>query len=768
MKTTRFMEAMFSNTDEDAAKQVDNDIKKAQAKGEVEDPVNNLKYENAGDGNVAITDKKNGEVTLAKKADDAEDTYDLIAVPDGELERFLHPSVNGYVRPGRQLGAPDERVKDHYCPECDDEDEDDEENEKEFSVYTDNDVVRRIFSDQEFCERIFSEVLETGEETNIGDLKVENLDEEDALRVTNTSSGDSAVVKYDGDELVVDEKATTKEFGDDVDNMMENDFMPLHIVGADPVNHILIDAPVYDHLAAKELVRRLEEDGIENVRIFEDFSDARDYAIELLNGLGVKSSDDVEEPKQVEYSKFGDVYATRYYSDSTWTEVRMFTEDMDGIAGVRETVVDAVENGDQVETDSEVVTPIDATTAVIADKESDEYTKATVTDDDVKLEEIDKDEAEDLTKNLVSEDEVDDDDEDDEDEDDEEEEKTYSDITETRFFSEGELMTDYMVRLYSEDSDQDAIEDAIENGDQVETDDEIITPIDAKTAVVEDKDKDEYTKVTILDDDIMNLHPIDEDEAEELTKDLVTDGNEEDEDEEDDEDEEEKKFSEIYTNDAETRFFSEDEPMTDYMIRLYSEDSDQNVIEDAIANGDQIETDDEIITPIDAKTAVVEDKEKDEFTKATIVSDGEIDVKPIDEDEAKELTSDLKVEDSDKDEDKEKNFSYTLNKFFAEALNPEQQDPSALPNGQAPEENQNAENNKPSVEEVEDKAVAAVQSIKAAAEEAAATIMDAKAAPAPETEPNLQEAQFSDMQFLGEKTFGDTADKTFISWLEYK
>jgi hypothetical protein len=320
-----------------------------------------------------------------------------------------------------------------------------------------------------------------------------------------------------------------------------------------------------------------------------------------------------------------------------------------------------------------------------------------------------------------------------------------------------------MERLFSEESDQNVIEDAIANGDEIENEKEIITPVDAKTAVVEDKENGEFTKATIDSDEELEVHPISEKEAKELTDNLEVEDTDEDEDEED-----EKKFSEgeIYTNEAETRFFSEHEDMTSYMERLFSEESDQNVIEDAIANGDEIENEKEIITPIDAKTAVVEDKENGEFTKATIDNDEELEVHPISEEEAKELTDNLEVEDTDKDEEDdkkdEKKFSNTLEKFFADALAPQQ------PMAQGPVQNaqpvQPVDPNAqpapaPSVEEVEDKAVAAVQSIKAAAEEAAATIMDAKAAPAPNAEPDLQEAQFSEKNFCGD----DASD--LVSWL---
>ena len=110
MKKTRFMEVMFSNTDEELAKQVDNDIKSAKENGVVD--TEEVEYRNVGDGNVAITDKENGEVTLAQEAADEADTYDLVAVPDGQLEKFVHPSADG-VHPGNQVGAPDEKVENH-------------------------------------------------------------------------------------------------------------------------------------------------------------------------------------------------------------------------------------------------------------------------------------------------------------------------------------------------------------------------------------------------------------------------------------------------------------------------------------------------------------------------------------------------------------------------------------------------------------------------------------------------------------------------------
>jgi hypothetical protein len=209
------------------------------------------------------------------------------------------------------------------------------------------------------------------------------------------------------------------------------------------------------------------------------------------------------------------------------------------------------------------------------------------------------------------------------------------------------------------------------------------------------------------------------------------------------------------------------------MVRLYSEDSDQDLLEEAIENGKQIENDTEIITPVSHNTAVVEDKESGEFTKAEIKNDNEIEVKPIEEDEADELTKDLKVEDNEEDEDKkdekeeeQKEYS-TLDRFFAETVAAAQPVVPAQPVAQAPVAPAEAPVEQPapapSVEEVEDKAMAAVASIKAAAEEASAQIMEAKAAPAPAAEPEIQEAQFS------EKTFSQTnQNDTLVSWLQFK
>ena len=894
MKKTRFMEVMFSNTDEELAKQVDNDIKSAKENGVVD--TEEVEYRNVGDGNVAITDKENGEVTLAQEAADEADTYDLVAVPDGQLEKFVHPSADG-VHPGNQVGAPDEKVENHVNggvinPEAEDgglnpeagnerlvEDlakqgpcMDGDCDEKEFSVFTDNQAVLRIFSDQEYCERLFSEVIESEETAKVGDLKIEKLpDEDNTVVVTNETTGDQAKVTMDDDEMEVE------ELDRNVETRNYSDFMPLFVVGVQPFDHIIVDAQEYSEESAEELKAQLEEDGVQSVEIFDNQEDARTYAIQLLNSLGANPAcgqGEVEEPvEEREYSEYvgAPVFTTRYYSDDNEMMCRMFSEASAGIAHTQDLVEEAIHSGDPVEFDGGVITPIDAQNAIISDVNGD-HTLASVQGVDMQLEKMDAEDAQavlggedlievesdndddfegeeereysdiysneaetkffsesepmtaymerlfseeadqdDVEKALESDDVVEteneiitpisddvaviedktngefskaiiDDEEDTmdvtpltedeagalmdeaDDDDDDEGQKEYSDIysdeAETKFFSEDEPMTEFMVRLFSEEDgeSQCPIEAAIESGEQIETEGEIITPISDDTAVVEDKGNGEFTKVVAVDDETMNVHPLSDDEAENLIG-----------------DEDEREFSDVYTNEAETKFFSEHEPMTAYMERLFSEEADQDDVEKALESGDTVETDDEVITPISDTVAVIEDKnEEGEYTKAIIDEDGDtMDVTPLTEDEAETL-----IEEAEKADEHEKKFS-TLDKFFAEAVVPATApvaapvqapvaaDPNAVvadPNAQVAPVDPNAQvvdpNAAPSVENIEDKALAAVESIKAAAAEASAQIMEAKAAPAPDAEPEIVEAQFS------EKTFSE--NDTLVSWLSNK
>lgn len=121
-----------------------------------------------------------------------------------------------------------------------------------------------------------------------------------------------------------------------------------------------------------------------------------------------------------------------------------------------------------------------------------------------------------------------------------------------------------MIRLFSEEADSAEIESAIQTGEQVETDKEIITPIDSKTAVIQDKENGEFTKAE-MDEEVLDVNPISEAEADNLTNSIAV--------EDKVENHEEKEFSEdIYCNEAETKFFSEGEEFTEYMVRLFSEE----------------------------------------------------------------------------------------------------------------------------------------------------------------------------------------------------
>lgn len=777
MKNTRFMEVLFSaveDKDEELAKQVAKDIEDAKANGSVD--TEEVKYENIGDGKVSVTDKGNGEVTIVEKANDEDDTYDMYPAEQSEqIEGYLHPEGDG-VTPGNQVGAADEEVESHMDgssviapnlpdgglnPEAGHEEsvevvaqEGPEAcEEKEFSVSTDNSVVLRIFSDQEFCERLFSEVIESEETTKVGDLKVEKINDDEVI-VTSESTGDQASVKFDGDEMEVTE-LESKNFSE------EEQFDPLFVVGVDPINHVIVDAPEYDEESAQELVQSLMEKGVSGVQIFDNPEDAREYAIELLNNLGVESDDQIEEPEQAEFSDHT-IYLTSFYSNNTDFMCRLFSETIDSVSATQDAIEDAISNGDEIETDTEIITPIDSKTAVIEDKDKEEFTKVSLEGEEMELEKINEDQAEELTDHImVSEEEQDED---------EEDEKDFSDVycddEETKFFSENEEFTEYMVRLFSEEADSAEIESAIQTGEQVETDKEIITPIDSKTAVIEDKENGEFTKAE-MDDEVLDVNPISEAEADNLTNSISV------EEKVENHEEDEKDFSEqVYCNEAETKFFSENEEMTEYMIRLFSEEDGHCPVEKAIETGKKVETDKEIITPISATEAIVEDKENGEFTKATM-DDNEIECHPLSEEEADKLED--KAIDK-KEETKEFSDNPILNKFFSDIVgavpvpagevDPNTPviplaDPNAVPaepeapvqeGAPAPMSNGN------SVEAIEDKALQAVQSIQAVAEEAAQQIMEAKQAPAQVQEQDLQEAQFS------EKKFSDKND-TLVSWL---
>jgi len=744
MANTRFMERMFAATEkaeENVLQMVFSDIQKAK-EGEAVD-TDELKYEKVGDNQIMVTDKGNNETTIAEISEDGNvDLYN----PESEMnadapqmDGFLHPEVEDEVIPGNQTNPVDtveehleegvispnlecggknpeagcektveehaEEGKEAECAEgeCPEEKEDEQ---KEFSVYSDNTVVQKIFSQQEYCEMLFSEIIaeETEDVAKVGNLKIKKVDG-DTLIVSDTKSGDQAKVLLTDEEMEVEELGS-KNFSEEGEQPVESNeqLEPLHVVGVDAGNHQLVDTSVFDEEAANDIATRLSEAGVDAVEIFEDEAAARDYAAELLGNLGVESEENIEEPTEATFSDVDGfecgVYVTKYYSNNTRFMDRLFSETSQGIETSQAKIEDALENGDEIETEEEIVTPISATEAVVESKDNGEYTKVTIDDDNMKLDALTEDEANDLMDDIaVSEEEVD-------------EDEQVEDVVED-----------------AEDTAEQAEEDAIEQED------------------------------------------------------------------------EEKDFSDIYTNEAETKFFSENESMTQYMIRLFSDKEDEKLIEQSIESGNQIDNDDIKITPVDAETAIVEDKTNDgELTKA-VLTEEEIELSPISEEEAKELKEDTtseeekKVEEvdlekeaekpaeekKDEEEKEEKKFSNTvLDKWFAEAVVPaagihaQPVAPQEVPtmefvideNGNpiAPAGQEAAQQEEmPSVEAIEDKAIAAVQQIQAAAAEAEAAILNAKAAPVEGQEGDLQEATFSEKENIEEKAF--SGNDVLVSWL---
>lgn len=769
MNTTRLMDRLFSATEKSESGVLDmmeRDFSEVLQNGTLE--TDELIMKAYSDGSIEITDKETGEKTLAEPNQDEEGNtiYDLSPVeePTEQLEGELHPEVNamGGVNRGKQTGTPDERVKDHMtieqqvkegvnprageepafkeigegdvCPECGKNPCDCDE-EKEFSITSGNEVIQRIYSDVEFCVRVFSEVIESEETAKVGDLKVEKLpDEENAVVVTSESTGDQAKVELRDGEMEVTElesKALSRSFSEEgeeegaMEYSDENDqYLPYFIVGVEPINHIIASTYAYDEESAYEIARRLTEDGLQGVEILEDEDAARDYADQLLSDLDATEVE--EEAEEAMYSDMEEsvIYLNRYFTDTTYFMDRCFSETLDGVSDMQDALEDVINNQEEVKEGDTTVTPVDEKTAVIS--EGDEFTKVTLEGEDkMCLENISEEEYEDLTDNSSE----------------TEDQKVYSNQAETKFFSENEYLTTYMQRLFSEEASEKDIEEAIEKQETKEVEnDTTIIPVSETEAIVKDEsgDEPEYS-IAVLDDETVEINPIDADEAEDMI--------------------EEKEYSGIYCDEDETRFFSENECLTDYMQRLFTDASDSAEIEKAIEEDKVIENDTEKITPIDEETAIIEDKENGEFTKATM-DEEKLDVEPIDEEEAMEMI----------EEKEEKSFTYVkdpmLDKFFTDALGPkENEQPQVVQavvdpkTGQLVPYNPEEEAGNPqlSVEAIEDKALAAIQSIQAAVNEGEAQILNAKAAPAENQEQNLQEAQFSE---------SETSQDTLLSWLE--
>ena len=644
---TRLMQVLFSAVekgDEKLTDMVGEDIRAAVKEGKAEDNLNDLSYEHKGDGVVAITDKKTGEVTMAERdPEGTEDEFNLWT-PDDELEGYVHPERDG-VTPGNQEGVPMDDASDHIAG-GDISDQTtvlphDEEAIREFSEA--NSAFQKIFSNSVLVESLFSEVVDADETATVGDLVFQKVPGEEALIVTDKSTGNQVKVSMDDENLNVVE-LESRNFGSDCyDGQCEagdsypEDTVGFWVVGLDAENHQLVESQEATEEAANAAADRFEEVGFTGVEIFDDMGEAADYARGLLEHLG---ADEIEEETEEREFSDGMPYLARTFSTSHSNLMyRMFSEaveDADACCEDEETIKDALRDGEEVKVEDDVIIPLRDDLGLIHDTENDEYTKVEVEDDGgLSYTKVDEDEAEELKQTAHS--------------------QIYSNEEGTKFFSAAEPMTNYMIRLFSEEADEDAIIEAIESGEEAEHDNEIITPIDDQTAIIEDKENGEFTKATIDDEDDskVEVEPIDEDEAEELKQ---------------------TTHSQIYSNEEGTKFFSENEPMTNYMLRLFSEEADEEAIVDAIESEEQVEHENEIITPVDDETAVIEDKETGEFTKATLGENDSVNVEAISEEEANDLTEDVDFEDSDEDgEEKETHHSeiiYTNDedgtKFFSE------------------------------------------------------------------------------------------------------
>ena len=174
---------------------------------------------------------------------------------------------------------------------------------------------------------------------------------------------------------------------------------------------LFVDAEEYEEDSAAELANRLTEDGVDAVQVFDNATDARDYAIDLLGSLGVEDSEDIEEPVQAEYSDHT-IYLTKFYSNHTDYMMKVFSEAVNDVDASQAVIEDAIQNGDEIEVDTEIITPVDSKTAIVEDKENGELTKVTIEDEEMSLDPISKAEAEELTDHLEVEEEGEDEDED--------------------------------------------------------------------------------------------------------------------------------------------------------------------------------------------------------------------------------------------------------------------------------------------------------------------------------------------------------------------
>lgn len=434
MSRTRFMSRLFSavdEKDEELTKQIAEDIEAAKSSGSVDN--DEMSYNHVGDGKVIATDKGTGEHTLIEQDSENPEIYDLTFLPDEELSRFLHPVENQEGDPQvlpegstPALDAEVERIECHsneVCPGCNKPAEEctcEEEEDKNFSVTakTNNQAVLKVFSDVATVDMASQIVTNTDSPVELDTMKFEKDETDpDAVIVTDKGSGDKAKVVLDGDEMEVTEleQRNFRTFSKIEDNEMSTvirrqkmyshaeQFEPIYVVAIDTVNQVLVNSPVYSEEAASLLAGKLTEMGLEGVTVMADPDQAREYAISLLENNGVASME--EQVGEEEAKEFSDctLYMNRYYTDRTQFMNKLFSEAEDGIDASQALIEDAIKEGEQIETEDEIITPVNDSIAVVEDKDNGEFTKVQLAGEDMNVEAVSEEEAEKLTANVSAE-----------------------------------------------------------------------------------------------------------------------------------------------------------------------------------------------------------------------------------------------------------------------------------------------------------------------------------------------------------------------------
>jgi hypothetical protein len=284
--------------------------------------------------------------------------------------------------------------------------------EKEFSVTTNNTAVLKIFSDQDLVEVVSESVSRTEQEAQVGDLKFEKDSEDDGIIVTDVPSGDKAKVVMEGDNMKVTELDQKNfKYYSNKGNMNvikrkvfshAEQYEPIFVVGIDPINKVLVNSPVYGEAAANDLAQKLMERGIMEVNVFVNPDEGREYALGLLSGEGATEVAE-EEEMEVAYSD-NTVIANRYFSDRTRFMSRLFSEAEENVTDHQDLIESAIADGDQMETEDFIITPVSDDCAVVEDKDNGEYTVAELDGKDINVDKISAEQAQDMMKDIQVED----------------------------------------------------------------------------------------------------------------------------------------------------------------------------------------------------------------------------------------------------------------------------------------------------------------------------------------------------------------------------